>query len=92
MERSIVLELERKLGGCETVEAVIALMRDAQTQQSLAALPHDVVEQVREYAKARMATLGWSSRTRPGNIPRERTARSEVVGQPKVGFGHFRHG
>ena len=58
MEPGIVPELERKLGGCETVEAVVALMRDAQTQQSLAALPQDVVEQVREYAKARMVALG----------------------------------
>jgi hypothetical protein len=59
MEPSIVLELELKLGGCEAVEAVIALTRDPQTQQSLAALPQDVVEQVRKHAKARMVAPGW---------------------------------
>ncbi len=60
MEPSIVLELEHKLAGCETVEAVIALMRDTETQQSLAALPQGLVEQIREYAKARMVALGWT--------------------------------
>ncbi len=60
MEPSIVLELEHKLAGCETVEAVVALMRDAGTQQSLAALPQGSMELVREYAKARMVVLGWT--------------------------------
>ena len=59
MEPSIVPELERRLDECVTVEAVVALMRDSETQQSLAVLPQGLVEQIREYAKARMVALGW---------------------------------
>jgi hypothetical protein len=60
MEPSIVVELKPKLDGVETVEAVIALMRGVETQQSLAGLAPEWMDEVRGYAKARMVALGWT--------------------------------
>ena len=59
LEPGLVGELKRTLDGAETVEAVIALMRSAETQQSLAGLMPDRKDHVRGYAKSRMAALGW---------------------------------
>ena len=55
-------ELKRTLDGAETVEAVIALMRSAETQQSLAQLAPAWRDEVRAYAKARLVALGWPSK------------------------------
>jgi len=62
LEPGFVVELKRKLDGAEAVEAVIALMRDAETQRSLAGLAPDWKEEVRDHAKARMVALGWTPR------------------------------
>src|SRR5215207_4257518 len=59
-EPGIVGELKRKLDGAETIEAVIALMRSAETQQSLVELAPAWRDEVRAYAKARMVALGWT--------------------------------
>ena len=56
----IVGELKRKLDGAETIEAVIALMRRAETQQSLVELAPAWRDEVRAYAKARMVEFGWT--------------------------------
>ncbi len=60
LEPGIVIELKRKLDGAETVDAVIALMRSAETQQSLAGLTPEWRDEVRAYAKSRMVALGWT--------------------------------
>ncbi len=60
LEPGMVVELKRKLDGAEAVGAVIALMRSAETQQSLAGLAPDWRDEVRAYAKARMVALGWT--------------------------------
>jgi hypothetical protein len=62
LEPGLVGELKRTLDGAETVEAVIALMRSAETQQSLAGLTPEWRDEVRAYAKARMVALGWISK------------------------------
>ena len=62
LEPGLVGELKRTLDGAETVEAVIALMRSAETQQSLAQLAPEQRDEVRAYAKARMVALGWISK------------------------------
>jgi hypothetical protein len=62
LEPGLVGELKRTLDGAETVEAVIALMRSAQTQQSLAQLAPAWRDEVRAYAKARLVALGWTPR------------------------------
>src|SRR5215203_2208458 len=54
LEPGMVVELRRKLDTSETVEAVIALMRSAETQQSLAGLTPEWRDEVRAYAKSRM--------------------------------------
>ena len=59
-EPGIVGELKRKLDGAETIEAVIALMRRAETQQSLVELAPAWRDEVRAYAKARMVEFGWT--------------------------------
>jgi hypothetical protein len=59
-EPGIVGELKRTLDGAETVDAVVALMRDSETQRALAALTPDWKDEVRGYAKARMVALGWT--------------------------------
>ena len=53
-------ELKRHLDGAETVEAVIALMRSAEIQQSLAQLAPAWRDEVRAYAKDRLVALGWT--------------------------------
>jgi len=60
LEPGLVGELKRKLDGAKTVDAVIALMRDSATQQSLAGLMPDRKDHVRGYAKSRMVALGWT--------------------------------
>jgi len=60
LEPGLVGELKRKLDGAKTVDAVIALMRDSATQQSLAGLMPDRKDHVRGYAKSRMVELGWT--------------------------------
>jgi hypothetical protein len=62
LEPGMVVELKRKLDTSETVEAVIALMRSAETQQSLAGLTPEWRDEVRAYAKSRMVALGWTSK------------------------------
>src|SRR5829696_4028238 len=57
LEPGMVVELRRKLDTSETVEAVIALMRSAETQQSLAGLTPEWRDEVRAYAKSRMVAL-----------------------------------
>src|SRR5215207_8003824 len=52
LEPGLVGELKRKLDGAKTVDAVIALMRDSATQQSLAGLMPDRKDHVRGYAKS----------------------------------------
>jgi len=59
-EPRIVGELKRTLDGAETVDAVVALMRDSETQRALGALTPDWKDEVRRYAKARMVALGWT--------------------------------
>ena len=59
LEPGLVGELKRTLDGAETVEAVIALMRSAETQQSLAQLVPAWKDEVRAYAKDRLVALGW---------------------------------
>src|SRR4051812_32909790 len=56
----IVGDLKRKLDRAETVEAVIALMTNAETQHSLVGLAPDWKDEVRAHAKARMVALGWT--------------------------------
>jgi len=56
----MVVELKRKLDGAETPEAVVTLMTNAETQQSLASLAPDGKDEVRTYAKSRMVALGWA--------------------------------
>ena len=60
LEPGLVGELKRTLDGAETVEAVIALMRSAETQQNLAQLAPAWREEVRAYAKDRLVALGWT--------------------------------
>jgi hypothetical protein len=60
LEPGVVVELKRKLDGAGMVEAVIGLMRSAETQQSLAGLAPEWRDEVRRYAKARMVALGWA--------------------------------
>jgi hypothetical protein len=60
LEPGLVGELKRTLDGAETVEAVIALMRSADTQQSLAGLAPVWRDEVRAYAKDRLVALGWT--------------------------------
>src|SRR3954467_14181127 len=62
LEPGLVGELKRTLTRSETVEAVIALMRSAQTQQSLAQLAPAWWDEVRAYAKDRLVALGWTPR------------------------------
>jgi hypothetical protein len=59
-EPGIVGELKRTLDGAETVDAVVALMRDSETQRAMGALTPDRKDEVRGYAKARMVALGWA--------------------------------
>ena len=59
-EPGFVGELTRKLAEAETVEAVVALMRAAETQQSLAELAPEWTDELRAYAKARLVALGWT--------------------------------
>jgi len=59
-EPGVVIELKRQLDGAEAVEAVITLMRRAETQQHLAGLLPEWKDEVRGYAKARMVALGWA--------------------------------
>ncbi len=59
LEPGIVVELKRKLDRARTVEVVIALMSDGETQQSLAGLMPNWRDEVRGYAKSRMVALGW---------------------------------
>ena len=60
LEPGMVVELKRKLDGAETVEAVIALMRSADTHQSLAEIAPAWRDEVRAYAKDRLVALGWT--------------------------------
>ena len=60
LEPGLVGELKRTLDGAETVEAVIALMRSAETQQSLAEIAPAWRDEVRAYAKDRLVALGWT--------------------------------
>ncbi len=60
LEPGLVGELKRTLDGAETVEAVIALMRNAETQQRLAGLAPAWRDEVRAYAKDRLVALGWT--------------------------------
>ena len=60
LEPGLVGELKRTLDGAEAVEAVIALMRSAETQQSLAQLAPAWRDEVRAYAKDRLVALGWT--------------------------------
>src|SRR5690349_12645519 len=60
LEPGLVGELKRTLDGAETVEAVIALMRSAETQQGLAQLAPTWRDEVRAYAKDRLVALGWT--------------------------------
>ena len=60
LEPGLVVELKRKLDGAETVEAVIALMTNAETQQSLAEIAPAWRDEVRAYAKDRLVALGWT--------------------------------
>src|SRR5215210_6015956 len=60
LEPGLVGELKRTLDGAETIEAVIALMRSAETQQSLAQLAPAWRDEVRAYAKDRLVALGWT--------------------------------
>jgi hypothetical protein len=59
-ESGLVGELKRNLDWTETVEAVIALMRSAETQQSLGQLAPEQRDEVRAYAKDRLVALGWA--------------------------------
>jgi len=60
LEPGMVVELKRKLDGAKTVDAVIALMRSADTQQSLAEIAPAWRDEVRAYAKDRLVALGWT--------------------------------
>ena len=60
LEPGLVGDLKRHLDGAKTVEAVIALMRSAETQQSLAQLAPAWRDEVRAYAKGRLVALGWT--------------------------------
>src|SRR4051794_6069402 len=62
VEPGFVVELKRKLDGAETVGAVIALMRSAETRESLADLEPNRKDEVRGYARTRMVALGWTPR------------------------------
>ena len=59
-EPGIVAELKRRLDSTTAVDAVVALMLNAETQRVLGGLRPEWKEQVREYAKARMVALGWT--------------------------------
>jgi hypothetical protein len=59
-ESGLVGELKRNLDWTDTVEAVIALMRSAETQQSLGQLAPEQRDEVRAYAKDRLVALGWT--------------------------------
>src|SRR3954470_10117047 len=58
-EPGFVGELTRRLAGAGSVEAVITLMRRAETQQSLAGLAPEWTDELRAYARARLVALGW---------------------------------
>src|SRR4051812_36231062 len=60
LEPGLVGELKRTLDGAETAEAVIALMRSAEIQQSLAQLAPAWRDEVRASAKNRLVALGWT--------------------------------
>ena len=60
LEPGVVGELKRTLDGAESAEAVIALMRSAETQQSLAEIAPAWRDEVRAYAKDRLVALGWT--------------------------------
>jgi hypothetical protein len=59
-EPGFVGELTRQLAEAETVEAVVALMQAAETQQSLAELAPEWTDELRAYARARLVALGWT--------------------------------
>ena len=59
-EPGSVIELKRKLDAAETMEAVIALMRSAEIQQSLVELVPVWRDELRAYAKDRLVELGWT--------------------------------
>ncbi|GJD93672.1 trna delta -isopentenylpyrophosphate transferase [Methylobacterium iners] len=61
-------DLKRRIDEVETVNAVTDLMLDGETQRILNAMPQGTRDEVRDYAKARLRTLGW-----PGK-PRRRAA------------------
>ena len=56
----VLAELKRKLDEARTAEAVTDLMTSAETHRSLADLPQELKDQVRDHAKARMVALGWT--------------------------------
>ena len=60
LEPGLVGELKRTRDGAETIEAVIALMRSTETQQSLAEIAPAWRDEVRAYAKDRLVALGWA--------------------------------
>ncbi len=62
LEPGIVAELKRKLDAAKTVEAIITLMTDAETQRSLADLTPEWRDEVRNFAKRRMGAFGWVPR------------------------------
>ena len=60
VREAIVAELKRRLDSTTAVDAVVALMLNAETQRVLGGLRPEWKEQVREYAKARMVAFGWT--------------------------------
>ena len=55
-------ELKRRIDEAGTINAVTDLMLDGDTQATLAAMPPGTRDEVRDYAKARLVTLGWPKR------------------------------
>ena len=56
-------DLKRRIDEAETINAVTDLMLDGATQAILAAMPPGTRDEVRDYAKARLVSLGWPKRT-----------------------------
>ena len=62
-------DIKRRIDEMTSIDAVTDLMLDAQTQRILSEMPPGTRDEVRDYAKTRLVTLGW-----PPKKPRRRAA------------------
>ncbi len=62
-------ELKQRIDAADSINAVTDLMLDAKTQSILNGMPRGTREEIRDYAKARLITLGWPNRKATGVRP-----------------------